>query len=99
MVGEWCNQRSLCVYWRLTTVILAVLTAGCATYRTGRWVTIETHRVEAVSSESGDLSDALAVDLFRNVADKLGFAVKDQSKTHVPLRRLSTQPRLLVPVR
>ena len=53
-----------------------MLTAGCATYRTGRWVTIETHRVEAVSSESGDLSDALAVDLFRNVADKLGFAVK-----------------------
>ncbi len=60
----------------ITTVILAVLTAGCATYRTGRWVTIETHRVEVVSPESGDLSDALAVDLFRNVAGKIGFAVK-----------------------
>ena len=60
----------------ITTVILAVLTAGCATYRTGRWVTIETHRVEVASPESGDLSDALAVDLFRNVAGKIGFAVK-----------------------
>jgi hypothetical protein len=58
------------------TAFLVLLTTGCATYETGRWVVVETHRVEVVSRGSSGLSDALAGDLFRDVAGKLGLPVE-----------------------
>ena len=60
----------------ITTAALVLLTAGCGTYRTGRWVVVETHRAQIVSPLAGDLSDALAIELFRNVAEKLVLPVK-----------------------
>ena len=60
----------------ITTAALVLLTAGCGTYRTGRWVVVETHRAQIVSPLANDLSDALAIELFRNVADNLVLPVK-----------------------
>lgn len=54
--------------------VLALFVSGCETYQS---VILTTNRIEAGTSVTNGITHALAVDLFRNVADQIGFVVQN----------------------
>jgi hypothetical protein len=54
--------------------ILTLFVSGCETYRS---VILTTNRVEVESSVTNGITPALAVGLFQNVANQIGFVVQN----------------------